>query len=191
MILMIDNYDSFTYNLVQMLGVAGAEVEVRRNDAISVADVDQLSPAGIVISPGPSHPDSIPSVAELVRHALTRNIPVLGVCLGHQLLARVFGAEVRRAPTPVHGKQSRIEHDGHGVFCNLLSPLEVGRYHSLAIAEHTLPGDVIVTARSEDGVVMGIRHAHMPAEGVQFHPESILTPEGPAMLTNFLTKVGT
>lgn len=186
MILVIDNYDSFTYNLVQLLGVAGAEVEVRRNDAVSAADLDALSPAGIVISPGPSHPDSIPCVAALARHALTLGVPVLGVCLGHQLLARVFGAEVRRAPAPVHGKQSWIEHDGQGIFSNLPSPLEVGRYHSLAIMEHTLPPELIVTARSEDGVVMGIRHTHLPAEGVQFHPESILTPEGTAMLTNFL-----
>jgi anthranilate synthase/aminodeoxychorismate synthase-like glutamine amidotransferase len=186
MILLIDNYDSFTYNLAQMLGVAGADVVVRRSDAVDADAFDELAPRAVVVSPGPSHPDAASSAAAIVRHAVSRGIPVLGVCLGHQIIARVFGAEVGRAPMCVHGKTSRVDHDGLGVFRHLPSPTVVGRYHSLAIAEDTLPDDMMVTARSDDGVVMGIRHTQLPVEGVQFHPESILTADGLIMLTNFV-----
>lgn len=198
MILVIDNYDSFTWNLVQLLEVAGADVVVRRNDEIDAAGFDRLGPSGLLISPGPSHPDAIPGVASVVRHALgladdgaavaAPRCPVLGVCLGHQLLGRVFGADVQRAPAVVHGHASRMVHEGDGVLADIVSPTAVGRYHSLAVVESTLPSDVIVTGRSEDGVVMAMRHARLPAEGVQFHPESILTPDGAAMLTTFVQR---
>lgn len=192
MILVIDNFDSFTYNLVQMLAAAGAEVEVKRNDVVDPTLLRLLDPDGILISPGPSHPDSIPHVAALVRHALgldgevaTPPTPVLGVCLGHQVIARAFGAEVTRGASPVHGKESRIQHDARGVFRDLATPLTAGRYHSLIVSEATLPPEIVVTARSEDGTMMGMRHESLPVEGVQFHPESILTPDGATMLANF------
>ncbi len=185
MILVIDNYDSFTYNLVQLLETLGADVEVRRNDAITADEVSDLQPAGIVVSPGPSTPAAARNAPAIVRR-MADACPVLGVCLGHQVIAEVFGARVDRAPEPVHGKTGRVSHDTRGVFTNVPSPFEAARYHSLAVVEDTLPPSLRVTARSEDGVVMGIRHETLPVEGVQFHPESILTTEGEMIMSNFL-----
>ena len=188
MILLIDNYDSFTYNLAQLLQTLGARVEVVRNDAIDAAQVCALGPTGVVLSPGPSHPDKAGNCASILR-ALAggeRPVPVLGVCLGHQVIGRVFGARVERAEEPVHGKAARIRHDGAGVFTGLPDPFEAARYHSLAIVESTLPPELGVTARCDDGTIMGVRHATLPIEGVQFHPESILTPAGADLLANFL-----
>lgn len=185
MILVIDNYDSFTYNLVQMLGALGAEVEVHRNDEITVEEVLAREPAGVVISPGPCGPGEAKNSPDVLRK-VGPLCPVLGVCLGHQIIGAVYGARVERAPLPMHGKVSRIHHDSSGVFTNVSNPLEVGRYHSLAVIEATLPPELVVTARSEDGVVMGLRHTEHPVEGVQFHPESILTPDGEMILSNFL-----
>ena len=189
MILVIDNYDSFTFNLVQALGSLGADVIVRRNDAIDAAGVSALAPAGVVVSPGPSHPDRAGNSPAIVR-ALVEDgaTPLLGVCLGHQVIARVFGARVERAAAPVHGKTASIRHDGAGAFAGIRSPAVVARYHSLAVVEDTLPPELRVTARSDDDVVMGVRHERLPIEGVQFHPESILTPEGDMMLANFLAR---
>lgn len=185
MIVVIDNYDSFTYNLVQMLATLGAEVEVYRNDAITADEVAARRPAGVVISPGPCGPAEARNAPEIVRRMASR-CPLLGVCLGHQIIADVFGARVGRAPKPVHGKADRISHDSRGVFTNVPTPFQAVRYHSLAVIESTLPPELQVTARSEDGVVMGLRHASLPLEGVQFHPESILTTEGPTIMSNFL-----
>ena len=195
MILLIDNYDSFTYNLAQLLATLGAEVRVERNDAIGPGDVLALAPAGVVVSPGPSHPDRAGNSPAIVRAlcdpAAGARIPVLGVCLGHQVIARVFGAAVERAPVPVHGKPERVEHDGGGVFAGVETPFEAARYHSLAVVESTLPPELVVSARSADDVIMGIRHVSLPVEGVQFHPESILTPAGPAIVSNFLSRTVT
>ena len=190
MILVIDNYDSFTFNLVQALGALGADVVVRRNDAIDAAGVRALAPAGVVVSPGPSHPDRAGNAPAIVRALVEQDSPppLLGVCLGHQVIARVFGARVERAPAPVHGKTASIRHDGAGVFAGIRSPALVARYHSLAVVEATLPAVLRPSARSDDGVVMALRHERLPIEGVQFHPESILTPEGDTMLANFLAR---
>ena len=193
MILVIDNYDSFTFNLVQALGALGADVVVRRNDAIDADGVRSLAPAAVVVSPGPSHPDRAGNSPAIVRALIEEgSTPLLGVCLGHQVIARAFGARVERAPSPVHGKTASIRHDGTGAFAGIRSPVIVARYHSLAVVEATLPAELRVSARSDDGVVMGLRHESLPVEGVQFHPESILTPEGDLMLANFLarTRVG-
>jgi anthranilate synthase/aminodeoxychorismate synthase-like glutamine amidotransferase len=184
-ILVIDNYDSFTYNLVQMLGALGAEVEVHRSDAITADEAVARGPAGVVISPGPCGPAEARNSPAIVRRLATI-CPVLGVCLGHQVIAEVFGGETGRAPEPVHGKLARITHDGRGVFTNVPVPFEAVRYHSLMVIGSSLPPELTVTARSEDGVIMGLRHATLPVEGVQFHPESILTQEGETMLSNFL-----
>lgn len=185
MILMIDNYDSFTYNIVQMLGALGADVEVYRSDAITADEVLAREPAGVVISPGPCGPLEAKNSIDVVK-TMAPVCPVLGVCLGHQVIAAAFGARVERAPGPMHGKTSQVEHDSQGVFTNVINPFEAGRYHSLAVVEETLPAELSVTARSDDGVVMGLRHSEYPLEGVQFHPESILTPEGEMVLANFL-----
>jgi para-aminobenzoate synthetase component II len=197
MILMIDNYDSFTFNLVQALEAAGAEVRVVRNDALTRADVEGMAddPAtalhGIVISPGPGDPDTAGVSVDTVRVAVERGIPLLGVCLGMQSMAAAFGAAIVRAPTLVHGEASAVEHDGRGLLAGMPADFPAARYHSLCVDPATLPADLFVTATSpEDGVVMGLRHRSLPLEGVQFHPESVLTPDGPHLLANFLRLAG-
>jgi anthranilate synthase/aminodeoxychorismate synthase-like glutamine amidotransferase len=188
-VLVIDNYDSFTYNLVQYLGELGAELEVVRNDRASVDELLDRAPERVVVSPGPCTPDRAGITLEVVRRFPQAGIPTLGVCLGHQALAQAFGGQVVRH-LPVHGKTGVIEHDGRTVYTGLSSPLTVGRYHSLIVAQDGLPDCLEVSARGE-GVVMGIRHRELPAEGVQFHPESVLTQEGMALLANFLQGAGT
>ncbi len=186
MILVIDNYDSFTFNLVQALQSLGAEVEVHRNDAVDVDTVRSLRPEAVVLSPGPCTPAEAGVSVPLVR-ALSGKLPLLGVCLGHQAIGAAFGATVRRAGRPVHGKTSSVHHPGRGIFAGLPDPLLVGRYHSLVLDPATLPDSLEVTATAlDDGELMALRHRSHPTVGVQFHPESILTPEGPALLRNFL-----
>ena len=184
-LLLIDNYDSFTYNLVQAFLVLGAEVLVYRNDAIAVEEARALAPSHLCISPGPGTPYDAGVSMEMIR-AFAGHVPVLGVCLGHQSIVEVFGGKVVRAGRLMHGKTSLVEHDGAGVFAQLPQPCEVGRYHSLIAAPETLPPELIVTARTPEGEIMGVRHRELAVEGVQFHPESILTPEGPRLLGNFL-----
>jgi anthranilate synthase/aminodeoxychorismate synthase-like glutamine amidotransferase len=193
MILVIDNYDSFTFNLVQLLGALGADVEVVRNDALDAAGLEALEPTGLIVSPGPSHPDRTGNAGAVVRRALGLDgggilCPVLGVCLGHQLLGRVFGAAVEPAPSPVHGRPAQVRHDGRGVFVDVPLPFEAGCYYSLAVVEATLPPELEVSARDEEGVIMAVRHTTLPAEGVQFHPESIMTEAGERILANFLSQ---
>jgi anthranilate synthase component 2 len=186
MILVIDNYDSFTYNLVQYLGELGADVRVMRNDAVSVHDVAKEQPAQIVISPGPGRPEDAGVTMDVIR-ALGERTPILGVCLGHQAIGAVFGGAVVRAGVPMHGKTSTIEHDGRGVFSGIPGPFQASRYHSLVVDESTLPRELEVSARTrEDSHIMGLRHRSWPVHGVQFHPESILTGEGRTILRNFL-----
>ena len=184
-LLLIDNYDSFTYNLVQAFMVLGADVHVHRNDAIDVAAARRLAPTHLCISPGPGTPRQA-GVSMAMIEAFAGRLPVLGVCLGHQSIVEVFGGEVVRADRLMHGKTSAITHDGRGVFAGLPQPCVVGRYHSLIAAPGTLPAVLEVTARTAEGEVMGVRHRELDVEGVQFHPESVLTPEGPALLANFL-----
>ena len=184
MFLLIDNYDSFTYNLSHYLGELGAEVIVKRNDAITVAEALAMKPEGIVISPGPSVPENAGICVELILAAGA--IPVLGVCLGHQVVGQAFGGHIVRAPEPMHGKVSRIAHDGGGVFAGLPSPFAATRYHSLIIERDSLPPGLRVTATSEDGLIMGVVHESRPVHGVQFHPESIASEQGHALLRNFL-----
>ncbi|MNX79570.1 Anthranilate synthase component 2 [compost metagenome] len=186
MVLMIDNYDSFTYNLVQYLGELGAEVAVYRNDALTIAEIEALAPERIVISPGPGTPDDAGISKEVLAH-FAGKVPILGVCLGHQSMGEVFGGRVIRAPYLMHGKTSMIHHDGKGVFAGLPNPFEATRYHSLIVAREDLPTCLEVSAWTEDGLIMGMRHRDIPAfEGVQFHPESILTAAGHDLLRNFL-----
>ncbi len=185
MILVIDNYDSFTYNLVQYLGELGEEIVVRRNDQISVADVEANLPHRILISPGPGRPADAGISLELIAHFGGR-VPILGVCLGHQAIGEVFGGRVVRAATVVHGKGSDIVHDGKSIFRGLESPFRAGRYHSLVVERESLPHCLEVSAETGDGVIMGLRHREQKIEGVQFHPESILTQEGKKLLANFL-----
>jgi anthranilate synthase/aminodeoxychorismate synthase-like glutamine amidotransferase len=189
MLLLIDNYDSFTYNLYQYLAELGAEPLVRRNDEISVAEADALRPAHIVLSPGPCTPREAGVCVTLIQ-ALGPRIPTLGVCLGHQCIGAAFGGVVTRAPEPVHGKLSQISHWGVGVFRGLPSPFDATRYHSLIVERATLPPELEVTAETGDGLVMGLRHRAYPIQGVQFHPESILTSEGKRLLGNFLAADG-
>jgi len=184
-LLLIDNYDSFTYNLVQAFMVLGADVRVYRNDAITVAEADELAPTHLCISPGPGTPQQAGVSIEMIRH-FAGDIPVFGVCLGHQSITEAFGGKVVRAPRVMHGKTSMIDHDGRGVFAGVASPCEIGRYHSLIAEPHSLPPELEVTARTDEGEIMGLRHRQMMVEGVQFHPESVLTPDGPAMMQNFL-----
>jgi anthranilate synthase/aminodeoxychorismate synthase-like glutamine amidotransferase len=188
-VLLIDNYDSFVYNLVQALGELGADPVVYRNDAIDVDGIRSERPDALVISPGPGRPEDAGISMEVV-HAMGGEIPILGVCLGHQCIGAAFGGAVVRAPRLMHGKTSPIDHHGMGVFAGLPSPLIATRYHSLVVAPDSVPQELEVTASTDDGVVMGLRHRSQPIEGVQFHPESILTPKGPELLQNFLTEVG-
>src|SRR3954463_7752121 len=186
MVLVIDNYDSFTYNLVQYLGELGAEVQVVRNDAVSVSDVVNAKDDRIVISPGPGRPEQAGVTVDVIR-ALGERTPILGACLGPPALGAVFGGHVVRAGVPMHGKTSTIEHDGRGVFRGIAGPFQASRYHSLVVAETSLPAGLEVTARTrEDANIMGLRHRTWPVYGVQFHPESILTGEGKTILRNFL-----
>ena len=185
MLLLIDNYDSFTYNLYQYLGELGATVEVVRNDALTLEDIDAMAPERIIISPGPGTPDDA-GISKDVIGRFAETTPILGVCLGHQCIGEVFGGIVEGAGEIKHGKVSRVTHDGRGVFAGLSSPIEATRYHSLAIRPDSVPDVLEVSARSETGVIMGVRHRELPVEGVQFHPESILTPDGHRILRNFL-----
>jgi anthranilate synthase/aminodeoxychorismate synthase-like glutamine amidotransferase len=185
--LVVDNYDSFVYNLVQYLGELGSEPLVVRNDTHSVDELMQMECDAILISPGPGRPEEAGVTCELIRAAAGR-VPLLGVCLGHQAIGHVFGASVVRAPELRHGKTSHITHDGAGVFASLPSPLEVTRYHSLVIDTASIPSDLVVTATASDGTVMGVRHRTYEIEGLQFHPESILTQHGHTMLQNFLSR---
>ncbi len=186
MILLIDNYDSFTYNLVHALGAMGAEVRVFRNDAITVAQAQALRPAAVVISPGPCAPERAGISVELIRK-LSGAQPLLGVCLGHQAVGLAFGARVARAQSVMHGKTSRVRHEGKGLYAGLKNPFIAGRYHSLAVLREGLPPELTVEATAEDdGEIMGLRHRRHPTYGVQFHPESILTPSGKRLLRNFL-----
>jgi anthranilate synthase component 2 len=185
MLLMIDNYDSFTYNLVQYLGELGEEVKVLRNDEITLEGIEQLAPARIVISPGPCTPDEAGISMPLVRH-FAGKVPILGVCLGHQSIGQALGGRIVHARQLMHGKTSAIHHDGRGVFRGLPDGFTATRYHSLAIERASLPGCLVVSAWSEDGEIMGVRHKELAVEGVQFHPESILTEHGHPLLKNFL-----
>lgn len=185
MLLLIDNYDSFTYNLFQYLSELGAEVKVIRNDKATVEELDMLQPELVVVSPGPSTPDNAGVSVDAVRH-FSGKVPVLGVCLGHQCIGAAFGGVVSGAGEIRHGKTSPIHHDGKGLFQGVPDPFEAVRYHSLAIEKETVPPDFDVTARTENGIIMGIRHKTLPVEGVQFHPESILTKQGKQILRNFL-----
>jgi anthranilate synthase/aminodeoxychorismate synthase-like glutamine amidotransferase len=183
-ILLVDNYDSFTFNLVQALGALGAVVAVRRNDAVDGDEVARLRPEALVLSPGPGRPEDAGTTMELVER-FAGTIPILGVCLGHQAIGLAFGARVGRAPLPVHGKSTPATHDGGGLFAGLPSPFPAGRYHSLAIEPESLPREFRVRALSTDGVIMAIEHDRFPLWGVQFHPESVLTPDGPSLLRSF------
>ena len=186
MLLLIDNYDSFTWNLVHYLGELGAEVTVRRNDALSVEQALAMRPAGIVVSPGPCTPAEAGISTDLMRAAGAAGVPALGVCLGHQALAAAFGGRIVRAGEIVHGKLGRIHHDGQGLFAGLPSPMEATRYHSLIVERESLPEALAVTAWLEDGTIMGLSHRTQPLRGVQFHPESIASEHGHALLRNFL-----
>jgi anthranilate synthase/aminodeoxychorismate synthase-like glutamine amidotransferase len=188
-LLLVDNYDSFTYNLVQAFLVIGADVRVHRNDQVTLAEADALAPTHLCISPGPGTPYDAGVSMAMIRHFAGR-LPILGVCLGHQSITEVFGGKVVRNTRLMHGKTSPIEHDAAGVFAGLPSPLEVGRYHSLVAQPESMPPELLVTARTAEGEIMGLRHRDLMIEGVQFHPESVLTPEGPAMLANFMRQQG-
>ncbi|HYE88378.1 MAG TPA: aminodeoxychorismate/anthranilate synthase component II [Vicinamibacterales bacterium] len=186
MVLVIDNYDSFTYNLVQYLGELGAQVVVRRNDEASIEALRQIGHDRVVISPGPGRPEHAGMSLDVIREFGAR-MPLLGVCLGHQAIGLAFGGDVIRAPLPIHGKTSTVEHNGAGVFAGMGAAFQAGRYHSLVVSDRSLPADLEVTARTkEDSLVMGLRHKKMPIHGVQFHPESVLTNEGRKILRNFL-----
>ena len=189
MVFILDNYDSFTYNLAQYLGEAGESVEVRRNDQVTLADIERLRPTRVVISPGPCTPHEAGISISLIRH-FAGKLPILGVCLGHQAIGAAFGGQVVRAPKPVHGKTSSVEHDDRGVFRGLPQPLTATRYHSLIVEENSCPPELEISARVRERggktLVMGLRHKRFPIEGVQFHPESVLTESGRELLRNFL-----
>jgi anthranilate synthase/aminodeoxychorismate synthase-like glutamine amidotransferase len=189
MIFVLDNYDSFTFNLVQYLGELGASVEVRRNDQVSVSEIERMKPERILISPGPCTPQDAGISIELIRH-FTGKTPLLGVCLGHQAIGAAFGGQIVRAKNLMHGKTSRIEHDGRTIFRGLQSPMTATRYHSLVVSEERLPAELEISARTTEpdgsAVIMGLRHRKFPVEGVQFHPESVLTDAGKRLIANFL-----
>lgn len=185
MLLLIDNYDSFTYNLYQYLSELGAVVEVRRNDQVTLDEIEAMQPTQIVVSPGPCTPNEAGLSCKIIETFGPR-IPLLGVCLGHQAIGQVFGGRVIRAPEPMHGKTSLMYHQGQGVFQGLQAPFEANRYHSLIVERSTLPDELEITASTADGLIMGLRHRCYPVEGVQFHPESIMTPAGKHLLRNFL-----
>ena len=185
-LLMIDNYDSFTFNLVQYLGELGAAVEVVRNDAVTIEELLRRAPTGVVISPGPGGPADAGISIAAVHACAERELPLLGVCLGHQAVGAAFGGKIVRARSIMHGKVSQIEHDGRGLFAGVAKPFEATRYHSLVVEEASFPDVLEATARTADGEIMGLRHRELPIEGVQFHPESILTAEGKHLLDNFL-----
>jgi anthranilate synthase component II len=184
-VLVIDNYDSFVYNLVQELGELGADPVVHRNDAIDIAGIRAAAPEAILISPGPGRPEDA-GISDAVIRELAGEYPILGVCLGHQAIGQVFGGQIVAAPTLMHGKTSSIHHDGRGVFVGLPDPFIATRYHSLVVDPASVPDSLEVSATTSDGVIMGLRHRTLPIEGVQFHPESLLTPNGPDLLSNFL-----
>jgi para-aminobenzoate synthetase component II len=189
MVFVLDNYDSFTYNLVQYMGELGADMVIRRNDQVTVEDVENFQPERIVLSPGPCTPQEAGISIPLIKH-FAGKLPILGVCLGHQAIGAAFGGEVVRAPHLMHGKTSPVEHDGRTVFAGLASPMTCTRYHSLIVAEDSLPPVLEITARAQDGhgkgTIMGLRHRQFPVEGVQFHPESVLTADGKGLIRNFL-----
>ena len=190
MIFILDNYDSFTYNLVQALGELGAQIQVRRNDQVTVEQIESLAPEAIVLSPGPGRPRDAGILMETIRH-FAGKVPILGVCLGHQAIGEVFGGKVVFAPSLVHGKTAEVLHDGKTLFRGLPRPFAAARYHSLVVDPRSIPPSLEVSATTPDGVVMGLRHKKLPVEGVQFHPESILTAAGPKLLQNFLDLVAT
>jgi anthranilate synthase/aminodeoxychorismate synthase-like glutamine amidotransferase len=185
MVVVIDNYDSFTYNLVQDIRQIGYPVDVYRNDAVSVADVTAMAPGAIVISPGPGRPESAGICLELIRE-VSGTVPLLGVCLGHQSIAQAFGGDIVSAKKLMHGKTSIVTGDGEGLYTGVKKPFQAMRYHSLVVARDSMPEELVVTAESDDGEIMGLRHKEHPTEGIQFHPESIMTPLGKRMLRNFL-----
>jgi anthranilate synthase/aminodeoxychorismate synthase-like glutamine amidotransferase len=188
-VLVIDSYDSFVYNLVQYLGELGADPIIHRNDAITIDEAVAIGADGVLLSPGPGRPEDAGILCDAVPAFAARGTPVFGVCLGHQAIGHVYGAEVVRAPELMHGKTSEIFHDGQGVFAGLLTPLTATRYHSLVLEEDSLPESLEVTARTADGMIMGVRHSEFDLEGVQFHPESILTGAGHDLLQNFLNRI--
>ncbi len=185
MVLVIDNYDSFTYNLVQYVGELGVEPKVVRNDAASVEALAAMAPRRIIISPGPGDPHEAGISIQVIEYFKDK-CPILGVCLGHQAIGAAFGGQVVRAPQPVHGKASLVHHDGRTIFRGLPNPLTAGRYHSLIVARDSLPEELSISAQTEDGLIMALRHRSLPVEGVQFHPESVLTPEGRQLIKNFI-----
>ncbi len=188
MILIVDNYDSFTWNLFQLLGALSPDIEVLRNDAVTVAQIRERGVSGVVLSPGPGTPDESGVCLDVIRE-LGGELPILGVCLGHQAICQIHGGSIVRAPVPVHGKPSEVTHDGQGLFAGLPQPMVCGRYHSLVVDPATVPDVLEVTARTADGAIMAVRHRAHPTVGVQFHPESVLTPDGERLLANFLALV--
>ncbi len=188
-VLLIDNYDSFTYNLVQALAILGAQITVKRHDKITVEEADALQPSHLMVSPGPGRPEDAGVSVAMVSNMM-RRVPVLGVCLGHQAIAHALGGRIDQAQTLMHGKASPVYHDGRTLFEGLPNPFNAGRYHSLAVAEQELPEALVVSAYTSDGEIMGVRHRTLPTEGVQFHPESVLTPQGDRLLRNFLDLEG-
>ena len=185
MLLLIDNYDSFTYNLAQAFLTLGEEVVVRRNDEISLSEADDLAPDRLVLSPGPGRPENAGITPEMIEY-FAGQVPILGVCLGHQAIVQVFGGDIVHAKELMHGKASDVFHDGRTIYTGLVDPFAAGRYHSLSVADRSIPECFEITARSADGEIMGVRHRDLAIEGVQFHPESVLTPNGPKLLRNFL-----